>query len=172
MSLYDEAIPQTIKMLRNLDTWLEEAVGYAQTRGFEPDVLLQSRLAPDMFPLVRQIQSAADGAKLMGARLAGVEAPKHPDTETTIPELRTRLAEVAGFLEGLPRDAIDAGGDRELFLPFLRGGSVVAGAYARQFALPNFSFHVCMAYALLRHGGVPLGKMKYIGSLPVKAPTA
>lgn len=168
MSLYDESVPTLVKMLRNLDSWLAEAAVYAESRGFEPDVLLSSRLSPDMFPLIRQIQSACDGAKFVGARLAGVEAPKHADTETTFAEARARVASTLAFLEGLDRASFEGAEAKELFLPMLRGGSMNAANYAREFGMPNFFFHVTTAYGLLRHNGVKLGKMSYLGALTVK----
>ena len=108
MSLYAETIPQLSKMLGNLNNWLDDAVAYGETRGFDPEVLLVARLSPDQFDLTRQIQSACDTAKLTGARLAEVEAPKHEDGPTTIPALKVRIAEVQAFLAGLDADAVDA----------------------------------------------------------------
>lgn len=168
MSLYDTSMPMMIKMLGNLDNWLQEASAYAESRGFEVDVLLQARLAPDMFPLVRQIQSACDAAKFVGARLSETEAPKHPDTETTLAELRVRIAAVIAFLEGIPRSAFEGAETRDLFLPMLRGGSMKGADYLCEFGLPNFYFHVNMIYALLRQQGVKLGKLTYLGGMSVK----
>lgn len=170
MSLYAEAVPQARKMLTNLGVWLDQAESYASERGFEVDVLLSRRLYPDMFTLGQQLGAACDNAKFIGARLAGVEPPKHPDTETTLAEYRERIASVQSFLEGLDEAAFEGAEDRLLSPGFLRGGTVTTADYLREFALPNFYFHLAMAYAILRHSGVPLGKMIYIGSMNVRPP--
>jgi len=169
MSLYQDTVPQLIKMLRNLESWLDEGVEYADSRSFDPEVLLQQRLYPDMYPLVRQIQAACDTAKFIGARLSGVDAPVNPDTETTLAEIRERIAGTLSFLESVDADAFD--GDRVLKLAFLQGGSVTATDYLYEFAIPNFYFHLTNSYSLLRHNGVLLGKRKYMGSMNVKFPS-
>lgn len=167
MSLYDETLPTFLLTLQNLDGWLQKAIDSADSRGFDAEKLLAGRLAPDQFDLTRQIQSTCDTAKLCGARLAGVDAPKHEDGPATMAELRVRIAEVRAFLSGLSRDDIDGGGDRVLSPGFLRGGSMSAANLAREFSMPNFYFHVVMAYAILRHQGVPLGKMDFLGRLTI-----
>ena len=164
MSIYQQTVPQLTKMLTNLDAWLGEAVEYADSRGFEPDTLLQARLSPDMFPLVRQIQSAADTAKFTGSRLTGVDAPKNEDNETTLAELRARIAATIGFLETIDEGAFNAGLSKDLKLPMLNGGSVLGLDYLTGFATPNFYFHISQAYAILRNNGVKLGKRKYLGA--------
>ena len=163
MSVHAESVPQLVKMLRNLASWLDEGAAWAETRGFDVDVLLQARLFPDMFPLVRQVQAACDSAKFVGSRLSGHDAPLHPDTEATLDELRARIDEVVAYLEGLPAEAFD--GDRLLSLPFLPEHHVRGVDYLREFALPNFYFHATTAYAILRHCGVTLGKRTFIGGM-------
>jgi hypothetical protein len=158
-----DAIAQMVKNLRNLDRWLERATQHAAARKFDVDVLLASRLAPDQFPLVRQIQSACDTAKLTAARLAGIDAPSHPDTETTLVQLRERIANVASWLEGLGAAAFDGASERKISTGWMRGKAMSASDYLFQFAQPNFFFHLVTAYSILRHNGVELGKMDYIG---------
>lgn len=153
------------KLLSNLDGWLDKAVAHAQARKFAPEVLVQMRLAPDMFPLARQVQAACDQAKFAAARCAGVEPPAHPDTEQTIDELKVRVAAVLAYLDGFsPRDfdGIDA---RTVALPRWEGKSLTATSYLLEHAMPNFFFHLTTAYALLRHAGVDVGKRDYIGQL-------
>jgi hypothetical protein len=165
-----DTIAHMVKNLRNLDRWLERATEHATTRKFEVDVLLSSRLAPDAFALVRQIQSVCDTAKLTGARLASIEAPVHPDTETTVTQLRERIANVAGWLEGLGTAAFAGAGDRKISTGWMRGKAMTAPDYLFQFALPNFFFHLVTAYSILRHNGVELGKMDYIGGATLVDP--
>jgi hypothetical protein len=166
MNLRDLAVSLPLQSLGNLLRWLDEAEAYAEQRGFDAEVLLSSRLAPDMFPLVRQIQTTADAAKFLGARVCAVEPPKHPDTETTLAELRQRLESVRSFLSELPEELPDDAAERVLRLPLLpEGKAVKAGAYVRQFAIPNLHFHLVTTYALLRQAGVPLGKRTFLGAL-------
>lgn len=163
LSIYETTINTFRRMLRGLDRELQTAVDNAKARGFEPDRLLTARLAPDMFDLTRQVQIACDLAKGAGSRLAGVEIPKHADEETTIVELRARIARVLAFLDTLPRETIDAAGEREIVLSVQGRELRFAGAdYVNQWALPNFYFHCSMAYALLRQQGVPLGKRDFL----------
>jgi len=168
MDLYDASVPVFTKMLGNVERWLDAAVASGKSRSFDPELLLQTRLAPDQFPLVRQVQSACDTAKLAAARLAGVIAPSHPDTETTIEQLRTRLRSVAAYLATIDRAQVDAGADRPITLPWAPGKLLRGEDYLVQFALPNFFFHITTTYAILRHNGVSLGKSDFIGSLPFK----
>ena len=163
-----DAVPQFAKMLRNLDRWLEKAQKHAQTKSFDESVLVQARLAPDQYPLVRQVQSSCDTAKFCAAYLTGKQAPAHPDTETTMPELRQRIQTCLSYLETI-READFAGAEERRIAPAWLGGKWVRGEeYLMQAAFPNFYFHVTTAYAILRHNGVDVGKMDYIGQLPVK----
>lgn len=164
MNVARVAHAQPRKMLANLDRWLEMATAHAEGLGYDVDTLMQARLAPDMFPLVRQVQSACDAAKFLTARLSGNEAPSHPDTETTMAEARQRIASVLSYLDSFGASAFDGSEERIIELSFLPE-PVPAMSYAGSFGLPNFYFHVTTAYAILRHNGVPLGKRDYIGSL-------
>jgi uncharacterized protein len=165
MSLYESSVPQFKKMLQNLDKWLESGVAYAQKKSFDPNVLASARLAPDQYALVRQIQSACDGAKFAAARLTGKEAPKHPDTEQTIDELRARIRACIGFLDTVTEADFKGAETRAVALPFLEGKTILGSDYLTEMVLPNFYFHVTTAYAILRHNGVDLGKRDFIGSL-------
>lgn len=165
MSLYDQTIPAYRQGLANLDAWLQEAVETAEAGGWDPANLLITRLAVDQFDLTRQIQSACDTAKLTGARLASVEAPKHADGPATLDQLRARIAEVRAFLDTLDREAVDAARDRRFSSPLFPGMDIAFPDYVREFGLPNFYFHLTTAYALLRHNGVKLGKRAFLGRL-------
>ena len=165
MSLYAACIPQLTKMLDNLGAWLDKAVASAETRGFDAEVLLSARLAPDQYPLSRQVQMAADAAKFAGARLAGKDAPVHPDTESTVAELSARLRATASFLRGLTAADFEGAAGREIHLPVLPGKFVHGTDYLNELALPNFYFHATTVYAILRHNGVDLGKRDYIGGM-------
>jgi hypothetical protein len=160
-------ITQLAKMLQNLDRWLVAAVGYAEKKKFDPEVLVQSRLAPDQYALVRQVQSACDAAKYAAAYLSGQQAPSHPDTEKTVEELRARLRTCVRYLESVAPAAYAGAADRRVAPPWLQGKWFRGADYLVQVAVPNFYFHVTTAYAILRHNGVDLGKMDFIGALPV-----
>ena len=168
MTLLEQLVTaQFPKMLRNLDKWLEEAATFAKTKSFDPETLLDARLAPDMYTLRKQIQSACDSAKLVTARLSGNEAPKHEDGQQTLAELRERLAQVLAFIETCSSD-LDGAEQRNIVLPFLDGKALSGQDYLAEFAMPNFMFHVTTAYAILRHNGVELTKRSYIGSLNLR----
>lgn len=168
MSLYEASVPQLKKMLNNLDKWLEAAVAFAQKKSFDPNTLLAARLAPDQYPLTRQVQSACDSAKFAAARLTGKEPPKHPDTEQTMDELRARVRTVVTYLEGFKPADFEGAEKRHVDLPFMEGKMMLGSDYLCEMALPNFYFHVTTAYSILRHNGVDLGKRDFMGSLNVK----
>jgi hypothetical protein len=163
-----ETITQFAKMLGNVDRWLETSVAFAEKKKFEPDVLARSRLAPDQYDLVRQVQSACDAAKYAAAYLSGRTAPSHPDTEKTLGELRARIRTCVQYLESIPPSEYAAAADRRVAPPWLQGRWFRGADYLAQLAVPNFYFHVTTAYAILRHNGVELGKMDFIGSMPVQ----
>ena len=164
VSLYETSIGTFRLMLGALAKNLAKAQAHAAAQGFEPGNLLGARLAPDMFTLTRQIQIACDLAKAGGARLAGVEPPRHDDTETDFAGLLARIERVLAFLDTLDREAIEGAADREIRFTVQGNELVFKGQrYLVTWALPNFYFHVTMAYALLRHQGVPLGKRDYLG---------
>jgi len=169
MDFYDLTVPQFSKMLRNLDRWLEAGITYAKAKKFEPDQLVAQRLAPDMFALAKQVQAACDAAKYACAYLTGKQAPSHPDTETTMDELRARIRTVVAHLETYKREDFAGAADRKVSPPWLGGKWLTAGDYLFQASLPNFYFHVTTAYGILRHSGVDaLGKTVFIGQLPLQ----
>lgn len=168
MSLYQASLAPCLQMLDALSAVLGKAASHAAERGIEPSVLLQSRLYPDMLPLVRQVQIATDGAKAGGARLAGVDNPSFPDTETSFDELQARLAKCIGFLRSLDRGAIDAAGERRIeFTVSKRDMAMMAPEYVSGWMLPNFFFHVTTAYDILRHNGLAVGKRDFLGAIPL-----
>jgi len=164
MSLFP-LIQEMTKMLENLDRWIDKGVEHATAKKFDPDTLLISRLAPDQYPLTRQVQAACDAAKFAAARAAGKEAPKHPDTEASIAELKGRIGSVVTYLKTFTeKDFADAEA-RTVPLSFMPGKGMKGGIYVREMALPNFFFHVTTAYAILRHNGVGVGKIDYLGPI-------
>ena len=164
MSLY-ESVPQFIKMLRNVGRWLDKGVAFAQQKSFDPVVLLGSRLAPDQYPLVRQIQSACDRAKFTAARLTGKQPPRNPDTEQTVDEIRARIQGTIAYLETFRPEDFAGAESRMVELPHYDGKRMAGSAYLRELQLPDFYFHLTTAYAILRHNGVDLGKDDYLGEL-------
>lgn len=168
MSMYAACVPQMKKMLQNLDKWIEAAVANAKSRGFDPAAFVQLRLAPDQYPFVRQVQSACDTAKFTAARLTAKEPPKHPDTETTIEELHARIQTVVAYLDTFSEKDFAGAAERHVDLPWAQGKWVLGNEYLNALQLPNFYFHVTTAYAILRHSGVPLGKMDYIGRFDMR----
>jgi hypothetical protein len=159
---------ETKKLLLNLDGWLQKAIAFAETKKFDPNVLLQSRLAPDMLPLLFQIQNACDQAKYVAARTAGKEPPSHPDTEKTIDDARKRIATVVEYLGTFTQADFDGVEGRIIRLPRWEGKGMTATDYLIEHALPNFFFHVTTAYNLLRHAGVDVGKRDYLGSMNLR----
>jgi hypothetical protein len=168
MTDYHANVVQMTKMLKNLDRWLDKAEAHAKAKSFDPTTLLQARLAPDMFPLVRQIQAACDGGKQLAARLAGKEPPKHPDTEQTFPEIRARVRTVLEYLATFSASDFASADSRVIPLGFMPGKGLAAGDFMREMNLPNTYFHLCMTYAILRHNGVDLGKMDFLSSLNLR----
>jgi hypothetical protein len=153
------------KLLAHTLAWIDRAEAHAAAKGYDASTLLEARLAPDMFPLVRQFQSACDSAKFAAAFTAGKEPPSHPDTEKTFEELRTRISSVIEYL-GTFNEADFANADAgEVKRPRWEGKSMRATDYLVEQGVPNFFFHLNMIYALLRHNGVDLGKRDYIGQL-------
>jgi hypothetical protein len=166
--MYELFIPQSIKMLKNLQLLLNKSEDFSIIKKFEFDVLLNSRLAPDQFPLSRQIQIACDTAKLCAARMSQTEAPVHSDTEKTIVEFRTRINEVIAFLEKINPESFNQGTERHITQPRWEGKYLTGAEYLTQHAIPNLYFHITTAYAILRHNGVDLGKKDYLGEMPFK----
>jgi hypothetical protein len=169
MDIHAATIPEFVKMLEGLERWLDKAVDHAKKKNFDPSVYLQARLAPDQYPLVRQVQSACDAAKAAAARLAGKDPPSHPDTESTLDELRARIHKCSAYLKSVAPADFANGETRLIPLPFRPGQGVRGADYVVELALPNFYFHLVTAYAILRHNGVELGKTDYIGSMKLEA---
>ena len=157
------AISQFSRMLTNLDAWLAAAVEFAKKKEFEPDVLAQSRLAPDQFDLIRQVQSACDAAKFAAAYLSGQKAPSHPDVEKTVAELRARTKTCLDYLATFKAADFAGAAEKRVGPPWMGGATVSGDHYLTRLSMPNFYFHVTTAYAILRHNGVPLGKADFIG---------
>lgn len=166
MNLYDATVPVFTKLLRHVESWLDKAVAYAEQKKFDPEILLQARLAPDQYPLLRQIQAACDQAKFGAAKLAGKEPPPHPDTEKTLPEIRARLRSVGEYIATLRREDFAGAEERPCSHKWMQGKALRGGDYLDHVALPNLHFHLTTAYAILRHNGVPLGKDDYLGEVP------
>jgi uncharacterized protein len=165
-AMYDHSIPVFAKMLGNLSTILDKAAKHCEARKIDPNALLGARLFPDMFPLTRQVQIAADQAKGCAARLAGLEVPKYEDTEKTFDELKARIAKTLAFVNGVKADQLANSAGRDVTLP-LRGNPVTFKGewYLKHFVMPNFYFHVTTAYDILRHNGVELAKGDFIGGM-------
>jgi hypothetical protein len=162
--MYTMSIESFLPMLASMTTLLDKALAHATAKKFEPSVLVNARLAPDMFPLSRQIQIACDAAKIGSARLAGQEAPRFEDTETTIEELRARVQRTIEYLKTIPASAFDGAEDRDIKIPVRERTLEMKGLpYLRTWALPNFYFHVVTTYAILRHNGVQIGKPDFLG---------
>jgi len=163
-----DAIQLFVKMLDNLEKWMEKAAEYAKGRSFEVDVLAQARLAPDQYTFAQQVQSACDQAKFAAAYLGGQTAPSHPDTETTFAQLQERIRKCTSFVSSVPAAAFAGADERKVAPPWLGGRWLTGRDYLVHVAVPNFFFHATTAYAILRHNGVPLGKMDFVGSLPAR----
>jgi hypothetical protein len=164
ISMYEASVPVFIRVLGNLAAILEKAAAHAEARKFDPDILVTSRLYPDMFPLAKQVQIASDAAKGGAARLAGTEPPSFEDKEKTIPELVERLRKTADFLRTLEPAQFEGAEDRTVTWKTRAGEKSMPGMpYLLTHVNPNFYFHVTTAYAILRHNGVEIGKGDYLG---------
>lgn len=164
ITMYDAFVPAATRMLTNLSVILDKGAAFAAKKEIEPTVLTGSRLAPDMFPLSRQVQIACDITKGGAARLTKSEIPKYEDTETTFPELKARIDKTLAFVKSLDADKYKGSEDREVVLQTRRGDLKFDGlTYLRDFVLPNIHFHVTAAYLILRHNGVEVGKADYLG---------
>ena len=166
ISLYAASVPVFKQMLNSLSGVLAKAEAHAAAKNIDANVLPQSRLFPDMFPLVRQVQIASEFARGVSARLAGVEVPKAEDNEKTFAELQALIATTLDFIEGFATAQIDGQEDREIIL---RPGTpkekkFTGQSYLLSYALPQFFFHITTTYAILRHNGVEVGKRDYMGA--------
>jgi hypothetical protein len=163
VSMYAIAIPTFQKQLSALDAMLDKAADYAATKKIDMAVLLGARLYPDMFNLTRQVQLATDFAKAAPARLAGLDVPSFPDTETTLPELKERLAKTQAMLAAYTPEQLEGSEAKQVTLKL--GGNEVTFSgqdYLLHVALPNFYFHCATAYGILRHNGLEIGKRDFV----------
>jgi hypothetical protein len=166
VAVYDISIPALSRGLTNLSALLDKAAAHAAAKKYDSLVLAQSRIYPDMHPLTRQVQIACDTAKGAAARLANVDVPKHDDIETTLDELKQRIAKTLDFLKTLTADQVNSAESRTIEIKFPNGAwKFTAVAYITDFVLPNFYFHVSMVYALLRKSGVEIGKTDFLGAI-------
>jgi hypothetical protein len=164
--MYQASVPVFARQLNNLALILDKAAAYADARKFDPAILVNARLYPDMLPLAKQVQIASDHAKGAAARLAGIEPPKYEDTEASIPELVGRIRKTIAFLETLGAGQIDGSDERPVSVTVRSNTLNFTGAdYLTRYALPNFYFHVTTAYAILRHAGVEIGKKDFLGAV-------
>jgi hypothetical protein len=169
MSMSSAAIPSFEITLNALSRLLDKAEAHAAAKKYDAANLLNSRLAPDMFALTRQVQAACDQAKNGAARLSGIDPPKFEDNEKTIPELKERIARTLAFVKTVDRKAIDESADRTITLPLgPKKGEMKGADYLNHFVLPNFYFHATTAYGLLRHAGVEIGKQDFLAGIPLK----
>jgi hypothetical protein len=167
ISMYQASVPVFAQYLDSLSATLAKASAHAAARKIDQSAFCQARLFPDMFPLSRQVQLAADFAKNASSRLAGIEPPRFSDDEKSFEELKGRIAKTLTHIGSLPRGAIDEGGERTISITV--GGqpmNFVGRVYLLHFALPNFFFHATAAYAILRENGIELGKRDFIGAVP------
>lgn len=164
ISMSSASLPVFKLMLGNLKHILDKGQAHSQARKYDPLVLTQSRLAPDMFPLSRQVMIACDAAKLGVARMAGLEAPKFDDTETSFEELKARIDKTLAWLATVPADALDGIEDKPVTFPVGKEATrtMKAEDYLKHWVLPNLYFHITTAYAILRHNGVEVGKGDYL----------
>lgn len=165
LTMYQASIPSFVRMLGNLSAILDKAAAHAEAKKIDPSIFVNARLAPDMFPLSRQVQIATDMVKGCAARLAGIEVPRYEDNETTFADLQARIAKTKSFIESVSASQIDGSEDRQITLKFgNKELSFLGQAYLLDFVIPNFHFHLITTYAILRHNGVEIGKKDYTGN--------
>ncbi|HJU24034.1 MAG TPA: DUF1993 domain-containing protein [Casimicrobiaceae bacterium] len=165
-AVYLQVILQCVSSLEAVETWLDKAEQHAAAKKFNVDVLLNGRLAPDQKPFIYQIQSACDYIKAAAAWLSGQVPPKHPDTEQTIEELRARIRKTVAFVGSVEEEKYADAGTRRVSLSFAPKGKVLVGFdYLIQMTVPNTYFHLATAYSILRHNGVDVGKMDFLGPI-------
>jgi len=166
ISMHSASVPIFVRMLSNMLVWLDKAEAHAAAKKFDAKNFLAERLSPDMLPFTAQIQIATDSVKGCLSRLSGTEAPKWPDTEASFDELRARIRKAIDYAQSIPAAKLDGSENREIKLPLGQGRIVPFKGedLLKHFSLPNFFFHCTMTYALLRAGGVELGKQDYLGA--------
>lgn len=168
--IYELTVTQFIKTLKNMDSFLEKAGGFADSKKFDVEVLLQSRLAPDQFNFTRQVQIACDTAKLGASRLTGKAAPTHEDNEKTLAEIRARIHSTIAYLETFKPEDFKNAATATISQPRWEGKTLTGEQYVVHHMIPNLYFHVTTAYSILRNNGVDLGKKDYLGQMPYKMP--
>jgi hypothetical protein len=163
--MYYQAISQCTQMLRNLESWLDKAEEHAGVKTFDVGVLMTDRLAPDMKPFIYQVQSACDYVKAAAAWLSGQTLPKHEDTEQTIDDVRARIRMTVAFTESVTEAQYADAAERQVGLSWAPGKVLGGKDYLLQMTIPNVYFHIATAYAILRHNGVDIGKMDFLGPI-------
>ena len=164
--MYYQVVIQCMESLKNLEAWLDKAERHAAAKKFDVGVLLNGRLAPDQKPFIYQVQSACDYVKLAAGWLSGQMPPKHPDTEQTIGDLRARIQQTGAFVESIRESQYAGASCRKVSLSWAPGKVMAAPDYLLQMTIPNTYFHLTTAYSILRHNGVDVGKMDFLG--PIK----
>lgn len=166
LSMYQASVPVFVSKLENLTAILDKAAAHAEAKKIDPAVFINARLAPDMFPLSRQVQIATDIVKGGAARLAGIDVPSFEDKETSFDELQARIAKTVAFLHSVTAEQIDGSEERKISLKFGSQEFHFSGQdYLLDFVLPNLYFHITTAYAILRHNGVAIGKKDFLGNI-------
>lgn len=168
--IYELTVPQFIKTLKNLNAIIDKAAGYADSKKFDMEVLLNSRLAPDMLPFTRQIQITCDTAKLGASRLTGKAAPVQEDNEKTLTEVKARIESTITYLKSMSVEDYKNAATATITTPRWEGKTLTGEQYTIHHVIPNFYFHMTTAYAILRHNGVDIGKKDFLGELPYKLP--
>jgi hypothetical protein len=164
LSIYDITVPAFLRGFDVLDYYMDRAAEAAEAGGYDPAVLVHARLYPDMIGLAGQIQRASDTAKASIGRLTGLDVPSFADTESSLAELKGRIARTADFIRSVPKEAFAASEERTIEIKFRAGTVTYTGlSYALEFMLPNFYFHVTTAHDILRHNGIAIGKKHYLG---------
>jgi uncharacterized protein len=164
LSMYQASIPSFLRMLENFSKILDKAFTHAEAKKIDPAIFVNARLAPDMYPLSRQVQIATDIVKGCAARLAGIDVPSYEDNETTFVELQARIAKTVAFLQSVSPEQVEGSEERKITLKFgSREAHFIGLPYLFDFVYPNFHFHLTTAYDILRHNGIDIGKMDYIG---------
>jgi|ERR1041384_157068 hypothetical protein len=163
--MYYHVIAQCTQNLKSVETWLDRAEQFAVAKKFDVGVLMNGRLAPDMRNFIYQVQSACDYVKAAAAWLSGQAPPKHEDNEKTIEDVRTRIRKTVAFAESVKEAQYAGASERSVSLSWERGKVIVGQDYLLQISIPNIYFHISMAYAILRHQGVDLGKMDFLGPM-------
>ena len=167
--MYNTTITLYIRNLTNLKVILVKAKAWQETQGYKDEAIMGAHLAVDQFPLVRQVQMAADLAKKSGAIIAGVEVPSYEDNETTLAELQARVDKTIEFLSSLPKDVVAPDLDTKMIpYPWVKGKGFIARYYVEEYALPQFYFHYTITYSILRNFGLSIGKQDFLGTVDLR----